>query len=175
VNNLGENRVQEMLGKIPEVPGAAWHLIGHLQTNKVKAVIGKAALIHSVDSARLGREISKHAAANPADILMEINIAGEDSKHGVPPEGALALARELAGLPGVRLRGLMTVAPFDANPENNRIYFRKMRETLVDISSKLGYDCFNELSMGMTGDYQIAVEEGATMVRIGTGLFGGRG
>lgn len=152
-------------------------MIGHLQRNKVKYIVDKACLIHSVDSLRLAEEISRMAQAKQveADILVEVNIAGEESKFGMTAQEAISLVTEIAALPGIHVRGLMTIAPFVEDPEENRMYFRKMKELSVDINRKnidnVGMDI---LSMGMTGDYMVAIEEGATMVRVGTGIFGER-
>lgn len=178
IKNLGENRVQELMGKLDVIKGdVSWHLIGSLQTNKVKYIIGKVALIHSVDSIKLAREISKRseAAGLLSDILIEINAAGEESKHGFEPDEVPAVIEELRKLGGIRVRGLMTVAPYVENPENNRIYFKKMRQLFVDIKAKNGDNIdMTYLSMGMTNDYITAIEEGADIVRIGTGIFGMR-
>ena len=178
VSEVGENRVQELLDKYGALAkDVKWHLIGHLQTNKVKYIIDKAALIHSVESIRLAEEINKRAAAagRTADILVEINIGGEESKFGIAPEAAEDFIRELSGFPNLRVRGLMTVAPIVGAPEENRVHFRKMKQLLVDINSKkIDNIRMNILSMGMTEDYEVAVEEGATIVRIGTGIFGDR-
>ena len=176
--NLGENKVQEIMDKYEYMgDGVKWHLIGHLQTNKVKYIIDKVELIHSVDSVKLAEEITKRAVQKGIDarILLEINIAGEESKFGLKPEDTEHVVREIAKLSNISIKGLMTVAPFVENSEENRIYFRRMKELLVDINSK-NIDNVNmdTLSMGMTGDYEVAVEEGATMVRIGTGVFGPR-
>lgn len=176
--HFGENKVQELTDKIEEIQEPLqWHMIGHLQRNKVKYIVGKTALIHSVDSLRLAEQISKEAVKKAVccDILMEINIAGEESKFGIIPQEASEFAREVAKLPGIRLRGLMTVAPFVENPEKNRIYFQNMQKLVVDIRNKnIDNVTMDILSMGMTGDFEVAVEEGATMVRIGTGIFGER-
>ncbi|MDR1530862.1 MAG: YggS family pyridoxal phosphate-dependent enzyme [Clostridiales bacterium] len=181
--NLGENRVQELTEKYDILLqyNPIWHMIGHLQTNKVKQVIGKAALIHSADSYKLCEKISQCASARgpgggqKADILIEVNMGGEDTKAGLAPEGAGRFAAEAAGLPGISIKGLMTVAPYVANPEDVREIFKKMRKLFVDIKQK-NYDNIDMkvLSMGMTNDYCVAIEEGATMVRIGTGIFGSR-
>lgn len=174
---LGENKVQEIMDKYEALPDAKWHLIGHLQTNKVKYIADKVKLIHSVDSLKLGSEISKRCAAagRTMDVLVEINIAGEEAKHGVAPQEAEALALALSQLPNIKVKGLMTVAPYDPVPENNRKYFKKMKEIFVDIKAK-NYDNIDmeHLSMGMTNDYETAIEEGADIVRIGTGIFGAR-
>ena len=176
--DFGENRVQEIVDKYPELPkDIRWHLIGHLQTNKVKYIIDKVAMIHSVDSLRLAEEISRQAvkAGTCMDILIEVNVAEEESKFGVSVNDAPALVKEISSLPGLRIRGLMTVAPFVSDPEENRAVFSTLRQLSVDIDSKnidnVVMDC---LSMGMSGDYEVAIEEGATFVRVGTSIFGDR-
>lgn len=175
---FGENRVQEICEKYPAMPeDTQWHMIGHLQTNKVKQVIGKAALIHSLDNLRLAEAIQKEAQQRDmfCRVLLEINIAGEESKFGIPPQNALQFAADMAAYDRIRVCGLMTVAPFTENPEENRKYFRRMKQLAVDIRAKnIDNICMEILSMGMTGDYEVAVEEGATMVRVGTGIFGER-
>lgn len=175
--DLGENKPQEINWKYYEIKNVKWHQIGHLQTNKVKYIIDKVFLIHSVDSLKLAEEISKRAKSKniTMDILVEINIAGEEAKSGVPLDEAEALAVEISKLDNVIVKGLMTVAPFVENPEDNREYFKQMRNLFVDIRNK-NYNNIDMkyLSMGMTNDYEIAVEEGANIVRIGTGLFGAR-
>lgn len=175
--DLGENKPQEINWKYFEIENVRWHQIGHLQTNKVKYIIDKVCLIHSVDSIKLAEEISKRAKAKniTMDVLVEINIAGEEAKHGVPLNEAESLAVEISKLDNIRVKGLMTVAPFVENPEDNRNYFRQMKKLFVDIRDK-NYNNIDMqyLSMGMTNDYEIAVEEGANIVRIGTGLFGAR-
>ena len=178
LNSLGENRVQEIMEKYePMGDGINWHFIGHLQTNKVKYIIDKVCLIHSVESIKLATEIDKKAEKSGVvmDILVEVNMAGEESKFGIAPSECESFIRELSKFKNIRVKGLMTVAPFTENPEDNRIYFRKLKEMLVDINSK-NIDNINmcELSMGMTGDYEVAIEEGATIVRVGTGIFGER-
>lgn len=175
---FGENKVQELMGKIEEAPfSAQWHLIGHLQRNKVKYVIGKVALIHSVDSLRLAQEIQKESLKKNVitNILLEVNIAKEESKHGVYEEDVLELVREISKLSHVRIKGFMTVAPFTQNPEENRPIFKRLYNLSVDIQ-KQNIDNISTsiLSMGMSNDYEIAIEEGATHVRIGTALFGAR-
>ena len=176
--DFGENKVQEIMDKEAVLPkDIRWHMIGHLQRNKVKYIVDKACLIHSVDSVRLAEEISKEALKKnvEADILIEVNAAGEESKFGVSIEEAPKLVEEIAGLPGIHIKGLMTIAPYTENPEENRKYFRALRELAVDIGEKnIDNVTMNFLSMGMTGDYQVAVEEGATLVRVGTGIFGAR-
>jgi pyridoxal phosphate enzyme (YggS family) len=178
LDELGENRVQEIMEKYePMGEKVKWHLIGHLQTNKVKYIIDKVKLIHSVESVKLAEEIDKQAKKHgvTADVLVEINIAGEESKFGIAPEETENFIRELATFGNIRVRGLMTVAPDVENGEENRVYFRNMRQLLVDINAKkINNINMDILSMGMTGDYVTAVEEGATIVRVGTGIFGKR-
>lgn len=177
LTELGENKVQEIMSKYDLLPQAQWHLIGHLQTNKVKYIIDKVKLIHSVDSLKLAQEISKRAiqAGITMEVLVEINIGNEESKHGVSPDKAEALAVEISKLDNIKVKGLMTVAPFVENPEDNRKYFKQMYNLFIDISSKNYNNISMEyLSMGMTNDYEIAIEEGANIIRIGTGLFGKR-
>lgn len=177
IDELGENRVQEILEKYEKIENVKWHLIGHLQTNKVKYIIDKVKLIHSVDSVRLAEEINKRAYQNGLimDILLEVNIANEESKFGIKPDELFAIASKIAEFPNLRVKGLMTVAPFVENGEENRLYFRQMKQLVVDINAKSINNINMEiLSMGMTGDYEVAIEEGATLVRIGTGIFGPR-
>ncbi len=178
LTSLGENKVQEIMDKYePMGEGVKWHLIGHLQTNKVKYIIDKVELIHSVDSLKLAEEISKRAKAKgiTANILLEINAAGEESKFGLKPEECEEAVREISVLDNIKIRGLMTVAPNVENPEENRIYFKQMKQLLVDINAKkIDNVNMDVLSMGMTGDYEVAIEEGATIVRVGTGIFGAR-
>ncbi|MCI9337609.1 MAG: YggS family pyridoxal phosphate-dependent enzyme [Lachnospiraceae bacterium] len=176
--DFGENKVQDLLDRIEAMPSdIRWHMIGHLQRNKVKYIVGKVAMIHSVDSLRLAEEISRESVKRQVetDILLEVNVAGEESKFGVSVEETAALAEEISKLPAVHVRGLMTIAPFVENAEENRQYFRKLKQLSVDIESK-SIDNVNMtvLSMGMTGDYSVAIEEGATYVRVGTGIFGER-
>ena len=176
--DFGENKVQEIMDKYPQLPeDIRWHMIGHLQRNKVKYIIDKVSLIHSVDSLRLAQEISSQAVKKQVDIdiLLEVNIAGEESKFGIAREEAIQLAEEAATLPHIHIKGLMTIAPFVSNPEDNREYFRQIRELSVDIGQKnIDNVTMSVLSMGMTGDYTVAIEEGATMIRVGTGIFGER-
>lgn len=178
LNELGENRVQEIMEKYePMGDGVKWHLIGHLQTNKVKYIIDKVKLIHSVESLKLAEEINKQAQKHnlTADVLVEVNMAKEESKFGIAPEDTEKFIKELANFGNIRVRGLMTVAPDVENGEENRVYFRNMRQLLVDINAKkINNINMDILSMGMTGDYITAVEEGATIVRVGTGIFGKR-
>ncbi|MDO4304469.1 MAG: YggS family pyridoxal phosphate-dependent enzyme [Bacillota bacterium] len=175
---FGENKVQELVEKYEAMPSdIRWHMIGHLQRNKVKYIVDKVFLIHSVDSLRLAEEISREAVKKQVEvsILIEINAAGEDTKYGVSPSEALPLIKEIAVLPGIHIKGLMTIAPYVENPEENRQYFELLRQLAVDISSKnIDNISMNVLSMGMTGDYMVAVEEGASYVRVGTGIFGER-
>ena len=176
--DFGENKVQEMMDKYEIMPkDIRWHMIGHLQRNKVKYLIGKTALIHSVDSLRLAEEISRQAVKNEvtADILIEVNIAQEESKFGISKEETISLVEEVAKLPGLHICGLMTIAPYVDDPEENRLYFRQIRELSVDIAFKrIDNVSMNVLSMGMTGDFEVAIEEGATCVRVGTAIFGER-
>lgn len=178
IRDFGENKVQEIMEKYPLLPSdIRWHLIGHLQTNKVKYIIDKVCMIHSVDSLKLAEEISRQAVKHnvTVDILIEVNVAAEESKFGVRPEDVTDLCRDISTLPGIRIRGLMTVAPFTADPEENRPVFCALRQLFVDIDGKnIDNVCMDCLSMGMSGDYTVAIEEGATFVRIGTSIFGQR-
>ncbi|MBO7632380.1 MAG: YggS family pyridoxal phosphate-dependent enzyme, partial [Lachnospiraceae bacterium] len=165
--DFGENKVQEMCEKqgILESLSIRWHLIGHLQSNKVKKAVAVAEMIHSVDSLALAEEINKQAAKidKIQDILIEVNVAEEESKFGITTETAEDLVRAVAKLPNLRLRGFMTVAPYTEDPETNRVYFRRLRQLMVDINAKnIDNICVDVLSMGMSGDYGVAVEEGAT-------------
>ena len=176
--NFGENKVQELTAKYDQLPSdIRWHMIGHLQRNKVKYVVGKACMIHSVDSLRLAEEISKEALKKQISvpILVEVNVAGEESKFGVSVQEAPSLIEQICCLPGLQVKGLMTIAPYVEDPEENRIVFRNLRKLSVDIGGK-NFDnvTMDILSMGMTGDYEVAIEEGATHVRVGTGIFGER-
>lgn len=178
LTELGENKVQEIMDKFePMGSSIQWHLIGHLQTNKVKYIIDKVKLIHSVDSLKLAEEISKRAKQKnlTANILVEVNISREQSKFGVLPEAAENLIKEISLLSNICVKGLMTVAPFVENGEENRKFFRQMKQLLIDIKEKnINNRSMDILSMGMTGDYETAIEEGATIVRVGTGIFGAR-
>lgn len=178
VTIFGENKVQEMLEKQEELPDTLqWHMIGHLQRNKVKYIMGKVALIHSVDSLRLAEEISKEATkqGTEEDILIEINVAEEESKFGITTNEAISLVERIAKLPHIHIKGLMTIAPFVDDPEENRAVFSALKKLSVDIAAKnIDNVSMHVLSMGMTNDYQVAIEEGATMVRVGTGIFGRR-
>ena len=176
--DFGENKVQEIADKKPELPeDIRWHMIGHLQRNKVGQVLGKAVLIHSVDSLRLARQIETDAAKTglDVDILLEVNVAREESKYGFMLEEVEDAIMTIKDFPHVHIKGLMTIAPFVENPEENRGIFKKLFEFAVDIDKKnIDNVTMGVLSMGMTGDYEVAVEEGATMVRVGTGIFGVR-
>ncbi len=178
VRDFGENYVQELVDKVPQMPeDARWHMIGHLQRNKVKYVVDRAALIHSVDSYRLAEEINIQAKKRriTVPILVEVNIAGEASKFGIDKDDATLLVEEIAELENVSVKGLMLIAPNVPDPEENRGHFQKMRQLSVDIrNKKIDNVSMDILSMGMTGDYMVAIEEGATMVRVGTGIFGER-
>jgi len=178
IRNFGENKVQEMCEKYEVMEkDIRWHMIGHLQTNKVKYLIGKTSLIHSVDSYKLACEIEKQAAKHNCimDILIEVNIAEEETKFGLSEEEVIDLVKQIAQLPHVRIKGLMTVAPYVVDSEENRPFFRKIKQLSVDINNQnIDNVSMNILSMGMTGDYMVAIEEGATMVRVGTGIFGER-
>ena len=178
ITDVGENKVQEIMDKYDHVPGnVKWHMIGHLQTNKVKYIIDKACLIHSVDSLRLAETISQEAVKKnvTASILIEVNVAGEESKFGVAPNDTEELIEKISHLSNIQVKGLMTIAPFVENAEENREIFRNLRNLSVDIQEKkFNNVTMNVLSMGMTGDYEVAIEEGATMVRVGTGIFGER-
>ncbi len=221
MRHFGENKVQELVDKYDTFHDAYgdtiyWHQIGHLQRNKVKYLMNKSVLIHSVDSLRLAQQIESDAAKQDlvCDILIEVNIAKEDTKFGVMEEDVLPLLMDLLKLSHIRVRGLMTIAPYTEDPEKNRVYFKKLRELYIDIKTKnidnmckgniihnIGkltvdtkenplldngstdlkkeagtsfIEYFDTLSMGMTGDFEIAIEEGATMVRVGTGIFGER-
>ena len=175
---FGENRVQAFLDKYEQYHGNGhWHFIGTLQKNKVKYIIDKVDMIHSVDSFHLAQEISKRAVQKGVtmDILLELNMAQEESKFGLAADETEDLVRQIAVLPGIRIRGLMTVAPFVEDPQENRPVFRKMKELLVDINAKkIDNVSMDVLSMGMTNDYEVAIEEGATMIRVGTAVFGAR-
>ncbi len=176
--DFGENKVQEICEKFGGLPAdAKWHMIGHLQRNKVRQIIDKVCMIHSVDSYRLAQEISVQAqkAGITIPVLIEVNIAGEESKFGVQPAETAQLAEEIAVLPKIHVAGLMAVAPFVDDPEENRIYFRQMKQLSVDTKNKnIDNVDMGVLSMGMTGDFEVAIEEGSTMVRIGTAIFGER-
>ncbi len=176
--DFGENKVQELVDKYEQLPkDIRWHMIGHLQRNKVKYIVDKVYMIHSVDSLRLAEEISKEAVKKgvTVSILLEVNVAQEETKFGASAQDVAALAEAIAKLPNIVIKGLMTIAPYVLNAEENREVFRKLKQIAVDITQKnIDNICMGELSMGMTGDYEVAVMEGATYVRVGTGIFGER-
>lgn len=174
----GENYVQELCEKYENISKPVhWHMIGHLQTNKVKYIIDKVELIHSVDSFHLAKQIEKEAVKKSveAQILVQVNIAQEDTKFGIDGPEVIALVEEISKLPHIHVRGLMTSAPFVDDPEENRCYFKKLHQLFIDIREKnIDNVSMDILSMGMTNDYEVAIEEGSTMVRVGTGIFGAR-
>ena len=175
---FGENKVQEMKDKTAVITeDLDWHMIGHLQANKVKYLPGMAYMIHSVDNVKLAQEIEKQYAKHDLniDVLIEVNMAAEDTKFGLSPDDVIPFVKEISALSHLNIRGLMTIAPYTEDPESNRVYFKGLRE-LKDKINELGLltKPMDTLSMGMTGDYQIAIEEGATFVRVGTGIFGER-
>lgn len=176
--DFGENKVQELVDKYDRLPqDIRWHMIGHLQRNKVKYIVDKVYMIHSVDSLRLAEEISKEAVKKKVtvSVLVEVNVAGEESKFGAAPDETVFLVEKIAKLPNIVVKGLMTIAPYVDDSEENRLYFAKLKQIYVDIIHKnIDNVCMEELSMGMTGDYQTAIEEGATYIRVGTGIFGER-
>ena len=175
VRALGENRVQEARAKAPEVQGVAWHLVGTLQRNKVKEALRLFEVIHSVDSLSLAEELSRRSAerpgAGPVEVFVQVNISGERQKHGAPPGDTPDLIARLRQLPGVRVRGLMGMPPLAQDPEEARPYFRRLRELRDRVREALPDAGLDELSMGMTDDFEVAIEEGATMVRVGRALF----
>ena len=178
IRQFGENKAQEMKEKYDMLPkNINWHFIGHLQTNKIKYVLGRAALIHSVDSMHLAEAIEAECVKKKldADILVEVNVAQEATKSGIKTEETESLVRDIAKLPHVHVKGLMTIAPFVENAGNNRMIFRTLKDLSVDIGSKnIDNVSMNILSMGMTNDYEVAIEEGATHIRVGTAIFGER-
>lgn len=178
IRDFGENKVQELCGKMERMPDdIKWHMIGHLQRNKVKYIMDKVSLIHSVDTYRLAEEINIQAKKRNVTIpiLVEVNIAGEESKFGTSAEDVILLVEDISRLENIRIQGLMTIAPYVTDPEENRPYFRKIKQLSVDITNKnIDNVSMRILSMGMTGDYAVAIEEGATLVRVGTGIFGER-
>ena len=175
---FGENKVQEIMDKYGHLPDdIQWHMIGHLQRNKVKYIVDKVSMIHSVDSVRLAQTIEQEAARKNVcvPILIEVNVAEEESKFGLKTEEVLSLLEKICDYPHIQVQGLMTIAPFVEDPEENREIFRKLKKLSVDIDKKnINNITMSVLSMGMTGDYEVAVQEGATMVRVGTGIFGAR-
>ena len=176
--HFGENKVQELMSKIPDISQEVhWHLIGHLQTNKVKYVVGNVKLIHSVDSLKLAQEISKQSTKKNivSEVLLEVNIANEDSKFGFTKEEVYRALADLNALSGIKVKGLMTVAPYVEDPEYNRPVFKELYNLSVDIrKQKLDNISIEILSMGMSNDYEVAIEEGSNMIRVGTALFGQR-
>ncbi|MCM1272143.1 MAG: YggS family pyridoxal phosphate-dependent enzyme [Clostridium sp.] len=174
----GENKVQELVDKYEAVSRPVkWHLIGHLQTNKVKYIVDKVCLIHSVDSVHLAKEIDKEAAKKGVvcNILIQVNVANEETKFGLDVSELDDFIEQIKDFKNIKVEGLMTIAPFVENPEENRVHFRKLYQLSLDIKSKnIDNIGMNVLSMGMTNDYMVAIEEGATMVRVGTGIFGER-
>lgn len=175
---FGENKVQEIKDKTEEIKEPlSWHMIGHLQANKVKYLPGRVCMIHSVDNVKLAQEIEKQFAKTDEkiDVLIEVNMAQEESKFGLSAEDTPEFVKEICELPHLNIRGLMTIAPYTENPESNRQYFKGLRELKERINSmNLPGVSMDTLSMGMTGDYEVAIEEGATFVRVGTGIFGER-
>lgn len=178
IRDFGENKVQELVDKYEQLPkDIRWHMIGHLQTNKVKYIIDKAYLIHSVDSLKLAETISKEAVKKnvTASILIEVNVGEEESKFGLDTEETIKFVEEVAKLPNIIIKGLMTVAPYVENSEENRHIFKTLKKLSVDINSKNIDNVYMEyLSMGMSGDFTVAIEEGANYVRVGTSIFGER-
>ena len=176
--DFGENKVQELIDKYEVMPkDIRWHMIGHLQRNKVKYIVDKVYLIHSVDSLRLAEEISKEAVKKNVNVsvLIEVNAAGEETKFGTTTEEAKQLVRDVSKLPNVYIKGLMTIAPMVDEAEENRQFFKQLKKLSVDIAAEnIDNVSMEVLSMGMTGDYSVAVSEGATLVRVGTGIFGER-
>ena len=176
--DFGENKVQEILEKRPEIPeDARFHMIGHLQRNKVRQVIDKVVLIHSVDSLRLAEQIETEAEKKDlhVDILLEVNVARDESKYGFFLEEVEDALKKISQYSHLTVKGLMTIAPYVENPEENRDIFKKLYQLFIDIKSKnIDNGTMSVLSMGMTGDYQVAIEEGSTMIRVGTGIFGAR-
>lgn len=177
VTDIGENKPQEVRDKYPLVKPVKWHMIGHLQTNKVKYVINKVCLIHSVDSIKLMDEIDRQAKNHGLimDILIQVNISGEETKSGIRPDELDSLLTRAGELTNIRVKGLMTIAPKNDNPVENSLHFDNMRQLFVDISRKTYYNVTMQyLSMGMSADFETAIEHGANMVRIGSAVFGAR-
>lgn len=178
VRDFGENKVQELTEKYELLPkDIKWHLIGHLQTNKVKYIVDKVHLIHSVDSVKLAEQIEKEAAKKDVtvNILVQVNVSNEDTKFGLDAEETIKNVEAISKLPHIRIKGLMTIAPFVENGEENRKYFNELKQLSVDIQKKnIDNVCMDMLSMGMSGDFETAIEEGATLVRVGTSIFGAR-
>ena len=178
IRTFGENKVQELTEKQEALPkDIHWHMIGHLQTNKVKYILDKTELIHSVDSIKLAETIEKEAAKRNliSKILIEVNVAEEESKFGIKMEEVLPFIKKISIFPHIRICGLMTIAPFVENPEENRVIFANLHKLSVDITQKnIDNVKVNILSMGMTNDYEIAIEEGSNLIRVGEGIFGKR-
>lgn len=178
VRDFGENKVQELCEKYEVLPkDINWHLIGHLQTNKIKYIVDKVKLIHSVDSVHLASAIEKEAAKKNVvvDILVQVNVAEEETKFGLNLEEVTEIVTEISKMPHMRIKGLMTIAPFVEYAEDNREVFEKLKKLSVDIERKnIDNVCMQTLSMGMSGDYEVAIEEGATIVRVGSNIFGAR-
>ncbi len=181
VTDFGENRVQEAVPKISVLRGqlaglTRWHMVGHLQRNKVRQAADVFAVVHSVDSAALAAALSRHLASpgRMLDVLVQVNVAGEPQKFGMAPDGLPALLRQVVGLPGLRVIGLMTIAPQAGDPETVRPVFRRLRELRDDVARLGVAPSLVHLSMGMSDDFEVAVEEGATMVRVGRAIFGPR-
>ncbi|MDD7601465.1 MAG: YggS family pyridoxal phosphate-dependent enzyme [Firmicutes bacterium] len=178
ITDIGENKVQEIMEKYDHVKPVRWHLIGHLQTNKVKYIIDKVSMIHSVDSLHLAQEIDKRAAQHnlTMDILIQVNSAREESKFGITTDETEQLLHDILGTcPHVHIRGLMCIAPFEENPDDARVYFAEVKKQ-YDEFAKISHPNldFRYLSMGMSGDFQVAIEEGSNLVRVGTAIFGAR-
>ncbi len=177
ITDIGENRVQEILNKYDSINPVNWHLIGHLQTNKVKYIIDKVKMIHSLDSIRLAKEIDKRAKKNQTsmNVLIQVNAANEDTKFGLHPKEVNDFIKKAQELENIKIKGLMTIVPYDENPENVRPYFKILKSLFEEIKAKnfLGID-MKYLSMGMSNDFKVAIEEGANIVRIGTAIFGKR-
>lgn len=176
ISDLGENYVQEFQKKEPLIRNVRWHMIGPIQTNKARFVVGHVHLIHTVDRENLVTTLSRVAEERKVvqDVLIQVNVAGEDSKNGTTPQGARQLIPIILVSRGLRLRGLMTMPPYTENAEASRLHFRKLRETLLELNKEFNLE-MDVLSMGTSQDYEVAIEEGATHVRIGTTLFGSRG
>lgn len=177
IEYIGENKVQELLSKDDAIDGVHKHFIGHLQTNKVKDIINRVEMIESVDSLKLAKEISKQAVKNDKniDVLVEVNIGGEESKWGFKPSETLSAVEEISNLPNIRVKGLMAIPPVCENSAENREFFREMYKLFIDIGAqKIDNSSMDILSMGMSDDFEVAIEEGANLIRLGTALFGRR-
>lgn len=178
ITDIGENKVQEIMDKYDRVKPVRWHLIGHLQTNKVKYIIDKVSMIHSVDSLRLAQEIDKRAAQHgiTMDILIQVNSAEEESKFGIKTEETGKMIEDILDTcENVRIRGLMCIAPFEEDPEDARVYFTEVRKQYEEFGQiDHPHLDFKYLSMGMSGDFHVAIEEGSNLIRVGTSIFGAR-